>query len=115
MITSLGFSSGYRQAFESGEREPWIFRGGITGELQRLLPVESVGDLFTYSAPNPTSRVYSIRPYNPSDQSKIYEVCFNNYDKNSFLTNQRDLVGDRYVVVVVVVNYVYVFNYHFVR
>lgn len=29
-----GFSKGYKEAFQSGEQEPWLFRGGLTGELQ---------------------------------------------------------------------------------
>lgn len=29
-----GFSKGYKEAFVNGEQEPWLFRGGITGELQ---------------------------------------------------------------------------------
>lgn len=30
----LGFSKGYKEAFLSGDQEPWLFRGGLTGELQ---------------------------------------------------------------------------------
>lgn len=29
-----GFSKGWREVFMSGDQEPWIFRGGLTAELQ---------------------------------------------------------------------------------
>ncbi|CAG2107887.1 unnamed protein product, partial [Medioppia subpectinata] len=76
----LGFSKGYKDAFQSGEQEPWVFRGGLTGELQRLLPVETVSDLFLYKAPeSPSSQIYTIRPYLQSDESYVYDVCRKTY------------------------------------
>lgn len=30
----LGFSKGYKEAFMSGDQEPWVFRGGLQAELQ---------------------------------------------------------------------------------
>lgn len=99
----------------SGDQEPWVFRGGLTADLQvriknfhhihflfydfevmfmfykvvvfyevmfmfynfqRLIPVDSGNDLFVYKAPEvPTSKVYTIRPYLPADEQKIYAVC----------------------------------------
>lgn len=116
MFNFAGFSKGYREAFSCGDQEPWLFRGGLTGELQvenivcfdddykenvgsfqRLLPVESVSDLFLYKAPDsPSSRIYTIRPYLPNDQLHIYEVCFNNFDRHVLMDNQQDVVGDKY-------------------
>lgn len=94
----IGFSKGYKEAFQSGEQEPWLFRGGLTGELQRMLPVESVSDLFLYKAPDsPTSRIYTIRPYLPSDVQSVYEVCFKNYDRHIYLEDQDELVGDKLI------------------
>jgi len=29
-----GFSEGYKEAFSSGDMEPWAFRGGLQSELQ---------------------------------------------------------------------------------
>lgn len=29
-----GFSEGYKEAFTSGDMEPWTFRGGLQSELQ---------------------------------------------------------------------------------
>ena len=93
-----GFSKGYKEAFQSGEQEPWLFRGGLTGELQRMLPVESVSDLFLYKAPDsPTSRIYTIRPYLPSDLQSVYEICFKNYDRHILLENNDQLVGDKLI------------------
>lgn len=31
-----GFSKGWKEAFMSGEQEPWVFRGGLTADLQVL-------------------------------------------------------------------------------
>lgn len=62
-----------------------------------MLPVESVSDLFLYKAPDsPTSRVYTIRPYLPSDQKLVYEVCFKNYENHIYLDEHHGLVGDKY-------------------
>lgn len=44
--------------------------------MQRLIPVDSGNDLFVYKAPDvPTCKVYTIRPYLPSDEAQVYEVC----------------------------------------
>lgn len=29
-----GFSKGWKETFMSGEQEPWVFRGGLTADLQ---------------------------------------------------------------------------------
>ncbi|XP_012148132.1 O-GlcNAcase isoform X3 [Megachile rotundata] len=72
----LGFSNGWKETFMSGEQEPWVFRGGLTADLQRLIPVDSGNDLFVYKAPEvPTSKIYTIRPYLTSDEHAVYTVC----------------------------------------
>ncbi|XP_050505146.1 protein O-GlcNAcase isoform X2 [Diabrotica virgifera virgifera] len=72
----LGFSKGWKETFMSGEQEPWVFRGGLTADLQRLVPVDSGNDLFLYKVPEvPTNRVFTIRPYLPTDEETIYNVC----------------------------------------
>ncbi|XP_043268818.1 protein O-GlcNAcase isoform X2 [Venturia canescens] len=72
----LGFSNGWKETFMSGDQEPWVFRGGLTADLQRLIPVDSGNDLFVYKAPEvPTSKIYTIRPYSPSDEDAVYAVC----------------------------------------
>lgn len=30
----LGFSNGWKETFMSGDQEPWVFRGGLTADLQ---------------------------------------------------------------------------------
>jgi protein O-GlcNAcase/histone acetyltransferase len=85
----------------SGEQEPWVFRGGLTADLQvshralevstrsqrthhilisilfqRLIPVDSGNDLFVYKVPDvPTCRVFTVRPYLPADEEMVYSVC----------------------------------------
>ncbi|XP_030766914.1 protein O-GlcNAcase isoform X2 [Sitophilus oryzae] len=74
-IKWLGFSKGWKETFMSGEQEPWVFRGGLTADLQRLIPVDSGNDLFVYKVPDvPTCRVYTIRPYLPTDEEQVYNV-----------------------------------------
>ncbi|KAH1009906.1 hypothetical protein HUJ04_002202 [Dendroctonus ponderosae] len=75
-IKWLGFSKGWKEAFMSGEQEPWVFRGGLTADLQRLIPVDSGNDLFAYKVPDaPTCKVFTIRPYLGSDEAQVYDVC----------------------------------------
>ncbi|XP_011495970.1 PREDICTED: protein O-GlcNAcase isoform X1 [Ceratosolen solmsi marchali] len=70
------FSNGWKETFMSGDQEPWVFRGGLTADLQRLIPVDSGNDLFIYKAPEvPSSKIYTIRPYLPDDEEAIYTVC----------------------------------------
>uniref|UniRef100_A0AAR2KNI9 GH84 domain-containing protein n=1 Tax=Pygocentrus nattereri TaxID=42514 RepID=A0AAR2KNI9_PYGNA len=45
--------------------EPWGFRGGLSGEFQRMLPCHGNRDLFHTP---PASRVYTIRPCTPKDK-----------------------------------------------
>jgi protein O-GlcNAcase/histone acetyltransferase len=62
--------AGIREAFLSGDHEPWVFRGGLTADLQRLMPVDSGNDLFLYQFPDqPTTNIYNIRSYRPQVHS----------------------------------------------
>ncbi|XP_019868330.1 protein O-GlcNAcase isoform X2 [Aethina tumida] len=75
-IKWLGFSKGWKETFMSGDQEPWVFRGGLTADLQRLMPVDSGNDLFVYKVPDvPTCRVFTVRPYLSSDEEAVYDVC----------------------------------------
>lgn len=99
----IGFSKGYKEAFISGEQEPWLFRGGLTAELQRLLPLESVSDLFLYKPPeSPSSKTYTIRPYLPSDEPLVYEVCRktcdDGMDGTQVFPEFPNLIGDKAVL-----------------
>uniref|UniRef100_A0A8C9SBS3 protein O-GlcNAcase n=1 Tax=Scleropages formosus TaxID=113540 RepID=A0A8C9SBS3_SCLFO len=67
------------------ESEPWVFKGGLSGEVQMLLPIGANGELFSHPPPLfPTSRLYNIRP-------------FQNRDKCDSAVSHPDLIGDRYV------------------
>lgn len=75
------FSKGWREAFMSGDQEPWVFRGGLTAELQRLIPVDASNDLFVYRTPEvPLQRNYIIRPYLSEDREKLYKLCLETCD-----------------------------------
>lgn len=73
----------------SGDQEPWVFRGGLIADLQRLMPVDSGNDLFVYKLPEkPTTNYYLLRPYCPADEENVNEVCTRTY-----LQWQRELDG----------------------
>ena len=98
------FNQGEKQGFLNGEQEPWVFRGGLAADLQRLLPLESANDLFLYKSPEtPTRQVYTIRPYLATDERMLYELCRKLYigrftdannDLERALHSYPDLVGD---------------------
>ncbi|XP_054709720.1 protein O-GlcNAcase-like [Uloborus diversus] len=103
-VTSLMASplSCYKEAFMSGDQEPWVYVGGLTSELQHLLPLESVNDLFLYKSPEtPNSRIYTIRPYLPSDEAQVYNVCRrtsdDGMDGSEVFPDYPDLMGDKLI------------------
>lgn len=51
--------------------EPWGFRGGLSGEFQRMLPCHGSRDLFR--RPHMTE-VYCIRPYCPEDKMEVQRI-----------------------------------------
>ncbi|CDI98119.1 bifunctional protein NCOAT [Echinococcus multilocularis] len=57
------FSPGYSEMTMSGDHEPWMFRGGLITELQRILPLESAQDLFP--APSRVSPTMTATPTGP--------------------------------------------------
>lgn len=61
----------------SGDQEPWVFRGGLTADLQRLIPIDNGNDLLAYKLPtSPTSELYNIRPYKESDKEQVIFITF---------------------------------------
>lgn len=88
----------------SGDQEPWVFRGGLTADLQRLMPVDSGNDLFVYKLPEqPTANYYMLRPYRNSDEQQIYHICTSTYmqwqskeDEDDILLSSQlaDIVAD---------------------
>jgi len=94
--------SGIREAFQSGDHEPWVFRGGLTADLQRLMPVDSGNDLFLYQYPDtPTTQLYSIRPYRESDSDAVHNVALRTWDDgmdaSADYASHPMLVGDKSV------------------
>ncbi|KAK9501522.1 hypothetical protein O3M35_012229 [Rhynocoris fuscipes] len=66
------FSKGWKESFMSGEQEPWVFRGGLTADLQRLIPVDGGSDLFVYKVPQTVSNtIYTIREYSSADEHDV--------------------------------------------
>ncbi|XP_062243534.1 protein O-GlcNAcase isoform X1 [Platichthys flesus] len=53
------------------EPEPWDFRGGLSGEFQRMLPGHGNRDLFRHP---PMTAVYCIRPYCPEDKVAVQMI-----------------------------------------
>ncbi|XP_030046722.1 protein O-GlcNAcase isoform X1 [Microcaecilia unicolor] len=84
------------------DAEPWVYRGGLAGELQMLLPVGNNGELFNHSPPLfPNSHQYTIRPLLPKDKVSLYQMCRENFDIGSdaskILSAHPDLIGDRFL------------------
>ena len=64
--------------------------------LQRLLPIDSVSDLFLYKAPeSPSSHIFTIRPYTVPDETHVYDVSYKASDPTAMDVDQefRDLVA----------------------
>ncbi|XP_075214643.1 O-GlcNAcase isoform X2 [Lycorma delicatula] len=96
------FSKGWKESFMSGEQEPWVFRGGLTADLQRLIPVDSGSDLFVYKAPDvPTSKIYTVRPFLLEDEPALSMVCRNTClegnDGSHVFSDHPDLPSDRFL------------------
>lgn len=92
--------SGIREAFQSGDHEAWVFRGGLTADLQRLMPVDSGNDLFIYQYPDlPTNVIYTVRSYTPEDEEACYRIALGTWDDgldaNETYASHPRLVGDK--------------------
>jgi len=92
--------SGIREAFVSGDHEPWVFRGGLTADLQRLMPVDSGNDLFMYQYPDhPTNLVYKIRPFSQKDEDVCYKIALETWedgmDATAYYAEHPRLVGEK--------------------
>ena len=77
-----------------------MFRGGLTADLQRLMPVDSGNDLFMYMFPDhPTSLIYKIRQYRPADEDAVYRICLQTWedgmDASDYYSTHPKLVGEK--------------------
>ncbi|KAK7109534.1 protein O-GlcNAcase-like [Littorina saxatilis] len=96
------FSQGYREIFTSGDQEPWVFRGGLQAELQRLLPICATHDLFLIKTPDwVIQALYRNRPYKQEDQTSVYDICLktcdDGMDGSEAFSEFPHLLGDRLV------------------
>ncbi|XP_033119405.1 protein O-GlcNAcase-like isoform X2 [Anneissia japonica] len=98
----LGGNHTHREAFMSGDLEPWVFRGGLTGELQRMLPIDGANDLFYKVPPKQIcNKIYTIRPFRVSDELGIFRQCRLTYqdgkDATDLFPDQLHLPGNQKV------------------
>ncbi|KAL3046585.1 hypothetical protein OYC64_004552 [Pagothenia borchgrevinki] len=82
------------------ESEPWAFKGGVSGEVQMLLPIGSNNELFTHPPPLfPTSRLYNIRPYHGKDKLELYRMVRQLHLRTQGVQESSalhpDVIGDR--------------------
>ncbi|KAJ3614220.1 hypothetical protein NHX12_017794 [Muraenolepis orangiensis] len=56
---------------KNDDPEPWGFRGGLSGEFQRMLPCHGNRDLFRNRLMTP---VYTVRPYCPWDKMEVQRI-----------------------------------------
>ncbi|XP_048391166.1 protein O-GlcNAcase isoform X2 [Stegostoma tigrinum] len=84
------------------EGETWIYRGGIAGEFQMMLPVTSSNDLFNQPPPLfPTLKTYTIQPFLQENKKALYAMCRELHSAKFQEKDQAnvypDLIGDRFL------------------
>ncbi|KAJ8382443.1 hypothetical protein SKAU_G00032210 [Synaphobranchus kaupii] len=84
------------------DSEPWVFKGGLSGEVQMLLPIGTSTELFTHPPPLfPTCRLYNIRPFQLKDKVELYRMVRQLHLKiqgrQDTTLPHPDLIGDRYL------------------
>ncbi|XP_038570076.1 protein O-GlcNAcase [Micropterus salmoides] len=70
-VKTLGGQGQPSAQLMNNDPEPWGFRGGLSGEFQRMLPCHGNRDLFRHP---PTTAVYCIRPYCPDDKMEVQRI-----------------------------------------
>ncbi|XP_022611485.1 protein O-GlcNAcase-like isoform X2 [Seriola dumerili] len=70
-VKTLGGQGQPSAQLMNDDPEPWGFRGGLSGEFQRMLPGHGNRDLFRYP---PMTAVYCIRPYCPEDKMEVRRI-----------------------------------------
>lgn len=59
---------------------------------QRLIPLDSASDLFLYKAPDsPSSQVYTIRPFLPTDEEPVYDLSFTTSSTDNSMEVDQDV------------------------
>ncbi|XP_067884793.1 protein O-GlcNAcase isoform X2 [Heterodontus francisci] len=82
--------------------ETWIYKGGLAGEFQMMLPVTSSSDLFNHPPPLfPSVKPYTIRPFVQEDKKALYSMCWERHNAKSQEKDRvdvyPDLTGDRFL------------------
>uniref|UniRef100_A0A3P9K5I4 protein O-GlcNAcase n=1 Tax=Oryzias latipes TaxID=8090 RepID=A0A3P9K5I4_ORYLA len=70
-VKALGGQDSLAAQLMTDDPEPWGFRGGLSGEFQRMLPGHGNRDLFRHP---PMTAVYTVRPYSAEDQTTVQSV-----------------------------------------
>ncbi|XP_040891681.1 protein O-GlcNAcase isoform X2 [Toxotes jaculatrix] len=70
-VKTLGGQGRPSAQLMNDDPEPWGFRGGLSGEFQRMLPGHGNRDLFRHP---PMTAVYCIRPYCPEDKMEVQKI-----------------------------------------
>ncbi|XP_070835205.1 protein O-GlcNAcase [Chaetodon trifascialis] len=70
-VKTLGGQHQSSAQLMNDDPEPWGFRGGLSGEFQRMLPCHGSRDLFRRP---PMTEVYCIRPYCPEDKMEVQRI-----------------------------------------
>ncbi|KAM7393828.1 hypothetical protein PAMP_020668 [Pampus punctatissimus] len=70
-IKTLGRQDKPSAQLMNDDPEPWGFRGGLSGEFQRMLPGHGNRDLFKHP---PMTAVYWIRLYCPEDKMEVQRI-----------------------------------------
>ncbi|XP_037546165.1 protein O-GlcNAcase [Nematolebias whitei] len=70
-VKTLGGQSQPSCLLMSDDPEPWGFRGGLSGEFQRMLPGHGNKDLFKDP---PMTQVYCIRSYSQEDKTEVQKI-----------------------------------------
>eukprot|EP00794_Sanderia_malayensis_P005325 gene5325-5994_t len=67
--------------------EPWLFRGGIAEELERLLPIDGKSDMLSRKPPAVIAQeVYAIRPY--LDADKVRQCVSSTLEESDFCSRR---------------------------
>ncbi|XP_041838960.1 protein O-GlcNAcase [Melanotaenia boesemani] len=70
-VKTLGGEGQPSAQLMNDDPEPWGFRGGLSGEFQRMLPGHGNRDLFRHP---PMTAVYCIRPYCSNDKTEVQRI-----------------------------------------
>ncbi|XP_068448448.1 protein O-GlcNAcase [Clinocottus analis] len=70
-VKTLGGHCGPSAQQMTDDPEPWGFRGGLSGEFQRMLPCHGNRDIFKHP---PMTAVYSIRPHCTEDKLEVQRI-----------------------------------------